>query len=283
MSELVKRVLVGGLCILVMLGVLPFAFSPIVAALILLIFIVLGCLALEEFLRLCAKKGLSPPRKTLMLGVALFLVASFLQTYFTGLQQLPAFTLALFIFLIFLLHFRKPQQSLTHIATSTFGILYTAVPLGLMIQILYQPYTVQDGRAWLLYLILVTKIADIMAYFVGKNFGKTPLSPTLSPKKTVEGFVAGTLFSLVLSLVFFFLVQEELYPIHLTLFEALFLGIALPVFGGLGDLSESLMKRDAKAKESGKIPGLGGVLDLIDSLIFTAPVLYFYLRFVNAF
>ncbi|MCM8782799.1 MAG: phosphatidate cytidylyltransferase, partial [Candidatus Omnitrophica bacterium] len=126
----------------------------------------------------------------------------------------------------------------------------------------------------LLFLILVTKAADIGAYFIGSRFGKTPLIPKISPQKSTEGMYAGLLFSMIAAILGKAFLDYSY--LHLAL-----LGMSLGILAQLGDLSESLMKRDSNVKDSGNIlPGMGGVLDLMDSFLFTAPVFYFYINII---
>jgi phosphatidate cytidylyltransferase len=121
---------------------------------------------------------------------------------------------------------------------------------------------------------MMTKLGDIGAYLVGSRFGKTPLLPRISPKKSIEGSVGGVLFSVAGAL-------ASRPFLNLETGRLIFMGIVLGVLGQLGDLSESLIKRDCQVKDSGVIlPGMGGVLDVMDSLLFTAPVFYFYLSII---
>lgn len=133
------------------------------------------------------------------------------------------------------------------------------------------------GRMMVLYLVGVVKISDVGAYFSGRLLGRHKLYPRLSPKKTWEGLAGGVVASLVVSLLFWHLTDGVLGKLTLDLVDALILGLVLPVVGVLGDLFESLLKRSAGMKDSGTlIPGMGGVLDVLDSLLFGAPVLYAY-------
>ncbi|HAS82260.1 MAG TPA: hypothetical protein DCS43_06200 [Verrucomicrobia bacterium] len=135
----------------------------------------------------------------------------------------------------------------------------------------------ETGRMMVIYLVAVVKFSDVGAYFSGRFLGRHKLCPRLSPKKTWEGFVGGTLSSLVVSLLFWHFANAQLGHLPLSLLNAVVLGLILPVIGVLGDLFESLLKRRAGMKDSGTlIPGMGGVLDVLDSLLFGAPVLYAY-------
>jgi phosphatidate cytidylyltransferase len=127
------------------------------------------------------------------------------------------------------------------------------------------------GLGFLVSLLLITKLGDIGCYLFGTKFGRTPLLPRISPKKSIEGSIGGLLFSVLgafISKPFLDLAYPHLFVI----------GVFLGVLAQLGDLSESLIKRDCGIKDSGNmIPGIGGALDLIDSLLFTGPAFYFYL------
>ena len=128
------------------------------------------------------------------------------------------------------------------------------------------------------YLISVTKVTDIGAYMVGSRFGRHKMSPSISPKKSWEGFVAGLVSGLGLSILMVSCMPEALVDLRFS--HAIILGVLIPLVSVVGDLAESIIKRDADIKDSGGIiPGIGGSLDLIDSLLYTAPLFYFYLIF----
>jgi phosphatidate cytidylyltransferase len=173
---------------------------------------------------------------------------------------------------LILMQFRRKEHEgvVVGISTTVFGILYVAWFLSFLAKIKYLP----NGTWLLLMLLLITKLGDIGAYLVGARFGKTPLIPRVSPKKSVEGAFAGLVFSILGALA-----SKAFVPY--SYFHLAFLGGFLGVLGQLGDLSESLMKRDCQLKDSSSLlPGLGGILDLMDSLIFTAPVFYFYMSII---
>jgi len=126
------------------------------------------------------------------------------------------------------------------------------------------------------FLVIVVKAQDIGAYFIGTLLGKRPLLRRVSPKKSVEGSLGGVALSIVLAFVFRGLLNE------VSIGQLFLLGLILGVIGQLGDLFESLIKRDCNVKDSGNlIPGIGGALDVMDSLIFTAPVFYFYITMLK--
>ena len=163
----------------------------------------------------------------------------------------------------------KRNDHLTRVALTLFALFYISWFLSFFIKIKLLP-----GGAYLVaFLILVTKIGDAGAYFIGKKFGKNPLIPRISPKKTREGAIGGL--ALGVGVAYF---ARGFLP-DAPIFHAIILGVLLGVVGQVGDLAESLFKRNFNVKDaSNNLPGLGGVLDVIDSLLFTAPIFYFYLK-----
>ncbi|MBP9841489.1 MAG: phosphatidate cytidylyltransferase [Simkaniaceae bacterium] len=145
-----------------------------------------------------------------------------------------------------------------------FGLVYLGVPLTMVLSLLFVE------RGWVVYLLLVTKSVDICAYFGGRFIGKHKLAPELSPGKTIEGGVIGFLGAVLLSLLF------GLFH-FLSLKESLLMGASLGCVAQIGDLAESLLKRSFGVKDSNRLPGFGGILDMLDSLLFTIPVVYLYL------
>jgi len=137
------------------------------------------------------------------------------------------------------------------------------------------------GRMLVFYLVLVVKMTDTGAYTVGRLIGKHKLIPRISPAKTWEGFFGGILFAVVASCVFALITHYKIGELNFPLSQAVILGAVLALSGTAGDLFESLLKRSAGAKDSGNaLPGMGGLLDVLDSLLFGAPVLYVYVRLV---
>ncbi|MEK7829277.1 MAG: phosphatidate cytidylyltransferase, partial [Deltaproteobacteria bacterium] len=129
------------------------------------------------------------------------------------------------------------------------------------------------GRFWLLFIVCIIAANDTFAYYVGKGFGKHKLSPGISPKKTVEGALGGLIGGVAVALIF-----NKFFLTHISPKEISMLAVSIGILGQLSDLFESLIKRSAGVKDSGGIlPGHGGMLDRIDSLIFPSPFLYYYL------
>jgi phosphatidate cytidylyltransferase len=134
-----------------------------------------------------------------------------------------------------------------------------------------------EGRDLVFFLMGVTWSGDIAAYLVGKRLGKHKIIPAISPGKSLEGYIAGTVFSFITALALRYWLLPDMGLVHVII-----LGFGLPIVGQIGDLAESLMKRGAKVKDSGAImPGHGGLLDRCDSLIFIAPALYYYVKIIG--
>ena len=132
-----------------------------------------------------------------------------------------------------------------------------------------------------MYLIVVVKVTDIGAFFTGKAIGRHKLFPRISPAKTWEGFFGGVAVAVAGSLVFCHAVHYHFGKVVLAPHDAVCMGVILALAAVAGDLFESLLKRASGMKDSSAVvPGMGGVLDVIDSLLFGAPVLYYYVRFV---
>jgi len=163
------------------------------------------------------------------------------------------------------------------ISTTLFGLMYVPWLLNFIQKINFFPGV--DGHYYLFYFVLITKFSDTGAYAVGSLIGKHKMIPRISPGKTWEGFGGAIVVSTLASLIFFQLFQHKMRG--MTWMHAIILGVILSVSAVVGDLIESLFKREAGVKDSGKFfPGIGGILDLLDSLLFNAPIMYLYLRHI---
>ena len=177
----------------------------------------------------------------------------------------------------------RHDEPLQTMAYTLFGLLYVLWLFNFTTKIVYltPPLSngVLTGQFYVLYLIAVTKFADMGAYLTGSAIGRHLMVPHISAKKTWEGFFGAIGFALFCSLALF-----KLMPGHLSVLtwtHATILGLLLGFAAVIGDLAESIIKRSTGVKDSGNLlPGIGGALDLLDSLLFTAPLLFFYLRLV---
>jgi phosphatidate cytidylyltransferase len=161
------------------------------------------------------------------------------------------------------------------IAVTLLGLMYVPWLLNFIQKITFFPGV--DGRFYLIYFLVVTKFSDTGAYVLGSLFGKHKVIPRISPGKTWEGIGGAVLASTLASITFVWLAPTRLAELNLV--HAVILGILLSLTAVIGDLIESLFKREAGVKDSGNwFPGIGGILDLVDSLLFNAPLMYLYLR-----
>jgi phosphatidate cytidylyltransferase len=172
---------------------------------------------------------------------------------------------------------RSNTAGILAISTTLFGLMYVPWLLNFIQKINYFPRI--NGPFYVLYFILVTKFSDTGAYAVGSLMGKHKMIPRISPGKTWEGFAGAVLASTLASVVFAHFAGDRLTGMNWK--HAVVLGLILGTAAVVGDLIESLFKREAGVKDSGNFfPGIGGVLDLLDSLLFNAPLMYLYLRHV---
>ena len=236
----------------------------------------LGIWELSRLSRLTTRKGVS--LSSVLLG-SLTVIAFFLSTLSPKLVLLPFGSIFFGMLFLFLYHFYQIEGAIASLAKSFFSVCYVAIPIGLMLKILHfqgSDALRQCGALWFVYLLIVTKMTDVGAYFGGRLLGKRKLAPKLSPSKTVSGAVIGFFSALTFSCLFSF-IALFLDHFYLTFPQSLYLGSAFGLISQIGDLGESLLKRDAGVKDSNRLPGLGGILDVLDSLLFTAPLLYFFL------
>ena len=172
---------------------------------------------------------------------------------------------------------RNGATGIVAIAMTLFGLMYVPWLLNFIQKINFFPGV--EGRYFLLYFILITKFSDTGAYAVGSLIGRHKMIPRISPGKTWEGFGGAIVVSTGASLVFVHFFGDHMAGMNW--FHAVMLGVVLSSTAVIGDLIESLFKREAGVKDSGKFfPGIGGILDLLDSLLFNAPIMYLYLRHI---
>lgn len=153
------------------------------------------------------------------------------------------------------------------------GLLYVGFPLSTVVS----TRALQGGEWLVLFLAVVTWASDTGAYYAGTLWGKHPLLPSISPKKTVEGVLGGLILAVGVALL-----AQQWFALQLSVSDALILGVLLTLVGLIGDLFESFLKRRTGVKDSGGIlPGHGGMLDRLDSLLFTAPTFYYYVAYVR--
>lgn len=181
---------------------------------------------------------------------------------------LPLLTVAMVIFSL-LFMFRLPTITEVHhrLGWIILGLVYLPLLLGHLMLLRQLP----DGQQWIFMTLIAIMSCDSFAYFVGRKIGKHKLYRAVSPNKSIEGALAGLIGAIIAVVAVKFIFM----PI-LGIFEAVLIGLVLGVMGQLGDLFESLLKRACQVKDSGTmIPGHGGILDRMDSLLFAFPVVYY--------
>jgi phosphatidate cytidylyltransferase len=266
-GSLGKRIL-SSILILTPVGLIIFLFPNWVFAL--LASSMIGC-ALSEFFGLAEKKGIFVYKYFgILVGMLVPIIMYFQLGTEAGIVTEPFFIVIACLFTFVLLFTRRDNsQALVSIAVTMFGLLYIAWFFSFFIKLKFLP----QGALLVVFLVVVTKMGDVGAYLVGRAFGRHPLIPRISPNKTIEGTIGGLAFSVAGALAGKFYLQNFSIPHLLTL------GLLLGILAQVGDLAESMLKRDCAVKDSGNsISGFGGMLDIIDSLIFTAPIFYFYVK-----
>jgi len=223
-----------------------------------------GLLAVFEFYKMGAGAKVPPLTYFGLVWTLLFILSPHFNNDFITPPTL--LTSAVVLSLIWLLLRPQKEGAFTGWAWTMAGILY----VGWLLSHLVALRGLDDGRNWVFLALLVTFASDTAAFFVGRALGRHHLAPRISPGKTWEGTIAGFLGAIIVSLLF-----TMLLPI--SYWQAVLLGFLVSLFGQLGDLAESLLKRNIGVKDSGRLlPGHGGALDRIDSVVFAGVVVYYY-------
>lgn len=182
------------------------------------------------------------------------------------------FTIIIFINLTYLV-FKFPNYNLKNAA----GTILSAVYIGWLFSHLLLLRNLENGWVLILLMLVTTWSTDTFAYFVGIKFGRNKLAPLVSPKKTIEGSLGGVIGSVFGS----FLIYLIFNNVDIKLIYILIIGLLAGIIGQIGDLAESALKRLGGVKDSGNIiPGHGGILDRFDSMLFTAPLIYYFSKFI---
>ena len=253
----------------------------------LVIIVFLAVVGLVEFYGLVDKRDLVCFKGWGIFGGLLLVVGTFLNlTGKVGTSGTPARVndfetsfLILFVLGLCLRQFfsRSNTAGILAISTTLFGLMYVPWLLNFLQKINFFPGV--DGRYYLIFFVVITKFSDTGAYSVGSLIGRHKMVPRISPGKTWEGFGGALVVSCLASLIFVHFLGHKMPGMNWK--HAIVLGLVLSASAVVGDLIESLFKREAGVKDSGKFfPGIGGILDLLDSLLFNAPIMYLYLRHV---
>jgi len=272
MGPLTKRVLVAIPAMIFLLGLtfwdwtLPFR-----------ILVVIGlALALWEFLNLADAHKLKTLRVEAFLSLAFMLLPWVLQ-WWAQWNGSDAFLMGLFLLTLSFLWSRRPLKDMVvSVSVTFFGVAY----FGVLGRYFFLLRDLPQGSWMLLWLYIATWAYDTGGYFAGRFWGRHHFAPLASPKKSVEGCIGGFILVLLSLLGLWKGMQAWGLTTPFNFTDLVVLSIFLSFFGQLGDLVESIIKRSLSAKDSGSLlPGHGGVFDRIDSLLFNAPILFYYLLF----
>jgi len=249
--------------------------------------VLLAASGLMEFYGIAAKRNLVCFKYCGLIGGVLLMVGTFYNlTGKIGMNNSPARVndfetsfLILFVLGLCVRQFvaRNNTTGIVTIGTTLFGLMYVPWLLNFIQKINF--FHDVDGHYYLLYFVVITKFSDTGAYTVGSLIGRHKMIPRISPGKTWEGFFGAIAVSTAASLLFVHFAGDKMPAMNWK--HAVVLGVVLSITAVIGDLIESLFKREAGVKDSGAFfPGIGGILDLLDSLLFNAPIMYLYLRHV---
>jgi len=270
----------------VMLAVIFLAKRPIWLYLFINLFITR---AIWEFYRICEAKGLRTFKVWGVIGTVAMISGSWFFYRQTNRLEL-SYDFDILIMLVFALgvFIRQFPQKLNPagietMAVTLLGLIYVAWLGNFITRI---NFTSDQGRYFVMLLVVVTKFTDMGAYIIGSTLGRHKMIPRISPKKTWEGTAGGIVFAIggaVMCLYWPHQLSQGILAAGMNITHALTLGLLLGTAAVIGDLAESLIKREAGVKDSSNIlPGHGGALDMLDSFLFTAPLLYVYMRLVLA-
>lgn len=259
-KETRKRILASAVLVSIAFWVIFFA-PPVIYSGVVLFYIFMG---LNEYTTLVQKKSF-PVNRGVM--IALGLTAPWAVQ--AGCE--PVLLIGAIV-LLFLANSRSEniQQAFAGSAIAIFGMVWVAWLFSYIIPLRYADF---GGARWVFYAISTVKLGDAGAYFIGKKFGRTPFIPHISPKKTWEGAWGQLFTTVVVSCL-------SIFYLPVAFHDLLILGVVLGVMAQVGDCVESIVKRNLETKDSGVIPGLGGFLDILDSLLFTIPLVYIYLSWL---
>lgn len=267
-SEQGKRFGVAGIAIPIIFAVILYGKIGFLALVIIIV-----NLALWELYGIAIKKEYHPTKILGLIGVT----ALTCDLYFTRGQWLLEILLSLFFILLLVELFKKKPQPLANISITVFGIVYIALFSSFILLRELPGHLNHDYNigGWLVIMVFSTIwICDTAAYLWGRKFGKNPFYKRVSPKKTWEGTWAGFITAILSAIGLRFLFVPSL-----EIIDSVVIGLIVGILGQLGDLFESLLKRDAEVKDSSAIlPGHGGFLDRFDSPLFVGPLVYLYLK-----
>ncbi|MBR1942476.1 phosphatidate cytidylyltransferase [bacterium] len=273
----ILRVITGTIIGFIALGCMIFGGLPLLGLIAIIVY-----LCSKEYVDILKHKGFYPSMKIILFADAVFAIIA----YFNKFNIVPvAFTIGTISAFMWVL-FRGRQPYIANAATTILGFVYSGwFPLHLLflrdlgannhtsLQMLLKTDIFNAGFGYVLFMFFLVIITDVGCYYFGRHLGKHKLAPIISPNKTIEGSLGGALCAVAGGFIIAYLIKLPWY-------HALIAGLLVTTCAQIGDLCESLIKRDAGVKDSGDLlPGHGGFLDRTDSYIFTIPVMYYYFAF----
>ena len=275
MSTLKTRIILGTAMLLSFCGIIyiDYVFDSDMG--IGILGLIAGAMCLSEFYRIVEKKGFAPFKVSGIIGGIIVFLGLWLSTYKDGLK--PIFSCILFpiVFWLFFVQALKRgiDDTIKNISVTVFGIIYICFFLSFIMPIRHMP----NGLNIILIVLLLTKGGDIGGYLFGRKFGRNKFS-SFSPNKTIEGASFALFCSLMIAVALNALPGMRVMPFY----QIVPFGLLVGASGIIGDLIESIIKRDMAVKDaSSAIPAFGGLLDILDSLLISIPVAYFFLVIVK--
>lgn len=275
MSELTRRIIFAVIAAPVSIGAIYFGDWALA-----IVLSVLAALGAGELMKMARETGALPFEPAGIAIAALLPIALHAQrlgVYNFSLTAIVVTSLVLFASSIWL---RGPTgRPLSSVSITAFAILYAGL-ISYVYALRYHPYSIGAGAGTALVVlpILLTWATDVGAFVIGSSIGKTKLMPSVSPGKTVAGAVGGLALAVIICLLYVRFILMPFAQLGLTIQGAILFAVAISVAGQIGDLAESLLKREAGVKDSSRIlPGHGGILDRLDSLLFVLPIAYLML------
>lgn len=237
---------------------------------LLLLLYVFVFFASREYVKILEHKGFYPSLKVIWLAEVVFGIIAYMQRF-----DLTAFAVSIFSIISFMwVLFRGRQPYIANAATTVLGFIYCGwFPLHLLFLRELSSPRFNDGLGFVVMMFTAILLTDIGCYYAGRHLGKHKLAPVVSPNKTIEGSIGGAISAIIGAVIVSYFIGFEWY-------YAAIIGVICTVFAQIGDLCESLIKRDAGVKDSGDtLPGHGGFLDRTDSFVFTIPVMYYFCKY----
>ena len=229
-------------------------------------------LATKEYVKILEHKGFYPSFKVMLFAELLLAWVAYVQRFDLVAVVLSFCAICSFMWVLFC----GRQPYIANVATTLLGMVYCGwFPLHLIFLRNLHCERFDSGLGFVVLMFTAILLTDIGCYYIGTKFGKHKLAPVISPNKTIEGSLGGVFFAVIGAVIVgqFFALEWYL---------AVLAGLLCTAFAQIGDLSESLIKRDAGVKDSGhSLPGHGGFLDRTDSLIFTIPMMYYFFYYIN--